>query len=99
MSVFITPIFIPSKSKPPRCPGCNNVENKKTVCANCDHDYAEDGSAGAIGCLMVPVFLLGFVWAVVTFMMWAAPYEGKPTLVEVVVGQIRWVISLLGRIA
>ena len=39
-----------------------------------------------------------FVWVILTFFMWAMPFEGHPTLVQVLVDQWHWLGQLLRRI-
>lgn len=38
------------------------------------------------------------IWVFFTFIFWAWPFRGSPTLVDVIRGQWCWLVSLMGRV-
>lgn len=74
------PIFIHhSALEPERCPHCNKVIEPKEV--------------GSFWWPLLYTTILAaiIIWLVLIVVMWISPYEGNPTLLEVIKGQIEWV--------
>lgn len=81
------PIFLPTPRSydPPRCPYCHRILPPG------NHE----------GLKVVSVVIGGasfFMWLMLTFLLWALPMSGQPTLVQVVQDEAHFVVSLLHRI-
>ena len=89
------PIIIPIPTgggKDPVCPRCGRPEDKKTTCGNCGYKYPE-GGGGCLLVVVVPAFIGLFCWFILTAFQWLTPWEGNPSLEEVLRNQWEWVQS------
>lgn len=87
------PMIVPVVTSPPRCPGCQKVENVKRVCAHCGYEYTEEG-----GVLKEVLIIGGIVVIAILFVSWLTFtcfdwFDGTP-LREVLHEQWEWVKGL-----
>jgi len=93
----VTPIFIPmgsSSSEPERCPNCNELENKVTLCKHCGYEYKDDPGGFWEWVMIIGGVLLALIaviWIIITCGQWLA--EGEP-LFGVLHDQWKWLRSI-----
>lgn len=95
---IVTPVHAAS---PSRCPHCREIEDIKRVCNHCGHVYMPRKTTVPMlfFAMMILFAAVGvLIWVPLTLFMWAIPIYGHPTLIDVVLGQIQFVIELMHRI-
>lgn len=67
----MTMIPIPTRSEPPRCPGCRREEDTREVCRHCGYEYADWTPSGwqVLGCIAA---ILIASWLVLSIGVWGA---------------------------
>lgn len=74
--------IINTPNPPARCPSCDNLENKKVICGHCNYEYKEESEFSFWECILAIIFLLFFVWLVVTITFWFT-YSDQMSLTDV----------------
>ena len=69
-TIFL-PVLIPTH-EPARCPSCQNIEDIKTICRKCGHEYTEkpDVPWTMADTWIVLLGVLAAFWATVTLISW-----------------------------
>ncbi len=89
---MITPVIIPYRSEPCKCPKCKKEEDIKQVCKNCSYEYPEEEGGGFIGFLII-TFILIITYLFVTMLFWLSDLDHR-SLFEIVGSQIKWFSEL-----
>lgn len=99
------PVFMPnihSVVEVARCPECQHIEDKKTVCKNCGHEYREqeEDSSELKNVLIFISIAIVVIWVMATVIRWIMPPIGNPnkTLVDTIGSQWQFIKDLCHRI-
>lgn len=96
-----TPVIVPvmvEQSEPARCPTCGKQEKIKCVCAHCGQEYISESIPLTKGeTFFFTIFAIIILWILITGFIWIFDWNDR-TLVEMVVAQWDWIVSLAQRI-